>query len=406
VVKAAQDPLATPLAAPAGSDRIRQSFAVPFEYDVVFTWDAFAPSNLALVEALTARQPERRHKVLAIFDEGFQAAWPEAPGQLAAYFQHHGQRLQLVSPPVPIVAGEAAKNDPQLVHRLHTLFHDLHMDRHSYVLVVGGGGVQDAAGYAAATAHRGIRTIRMPTTVLGQNDSGVGVKNGINAFGNKNWVGTFVPPYAVINDFRFLERLPRREAVAGMAEAVKVSLIRDASFFGWLEANAQALGAIEPGALATLIRRCAELHLRHIGTGGDPFERGSARPLDFGHWAAHKLEALTAHEIRHGEAVAIGLVLDSRYSVEAGLLSEADFARIERLIGQLGLPRWHDRLLAPGRTSRPALFDGLDDFREHLGGDLTITLLRGIGQALEVHEMHEPMIERALAWMRARAAQP
>jgi 3-dehydroquinate synthase len=406
VVKAAQQPAVPIVSLAPGPDRIRQSFSVPFEYDVIFTRDAFAPENRALLDALTQRQPARRHKVLAIFDEGFSSAWPETAGALRRYFDHHADQLALVTDPVPILAGEAAKNDPDLVHRLHTLFHRYHMDRHSFVLVVGGGGVQDAAGYAAATAHRGIRTVRMPTTVLGQNDSGVGVKNGINAFGNKNFVGTFVPPYAVINDFRFLERLPRREAVAGMAEAVKVALIRDGAFFTWIESHAAALAQAEPDALGTLIRRCAELHLRHIGTGGDPFERGSARPLDFGHWAAHKLEALTAHEIRHGEAVAIGVVLDSRYSVELGLLSEADFTRIDALVGRLGLPRWHDGLMAPGRGPRPALFDGLDDFREHLGGDLTITLLRGIGQAVEVHEMREPLIEKALGWMRARHARP
>ena len=400
MVKAAKDPAATPIAT-LPTDRIRQSFAVPFEYDVIFTRDVFAPENRVLVDALAQRQPQRRHKVLAIFDEGFAAAWPETAGQLRSYFERHSDHLTLVTDPVPVVGGEAAKNDPGLVGRLHALFHQHHMDRHSFVLVVGGGGVQDAVGFAAATAHRGIRTVRMPTTVLGQNDSGVGVKNGVNAFGNKNFVGTFVPPYAVVNDLRFLERLPRRDAIAGMAEAVKVSLIRDGAFFGWLEGHAAALAALEPEPLATLIRRCAELHLRHIGTGGDPFERGSARPLDFGHWAAHKLEALTAHELRHGEAVAIGLVLDSRYSVEAGLLPEADFGRIERLLARLGLPRWHDLLLAPGRGERPALFDGLDDFREHLGGDLTITLLRGIGQAVDVHEMHEPLIEKALGWMRA-----
>jgi 3-dehydroquinate synthase len=406
VVKAAQEPAPPIVALPSEPDRIRQSFSVPYEYDVIFTRDVFAPENRALVDALSQRQPGRRHKVMAIFDEGFQAAWPETASALRRYFDHHSDRLALVTPPVPILAGEAAKNDPDLVHRLHTLFHRHHMDRHSFVLVVGGGGVQDAAGYAAATAHRGIRTVRMPTTVLGQNDSGVGVKNGINAFGNKNFVGTFVPPYAVINDFRFLERLPSREAVAGMAEAVKVALIRDGSFFAWLEAHASELADAQPAVLATLIRRCAELHLRHIGTGGDPFERGSARPLDFGHWAAHKLEALTAHEIRHGEAVAIGVVLDSRYSVELGLLSEPEFARIDHLVGRLGLPRWHDGLLAPGRGPRPALFDGLDDFREHLGGDLTITLLRGIGQAVEVHEMREELIEKALDWMRAHHARP
>jgi 3-dehydroquinate synthase len=231
----------------------------------------------------------------------------------------------------------------------------------------------------------------------------VGVKNGINAFGAKNFAGTFVPPYAVINDRRFLERLPARERVAGMAEAVKVSLIRDGAFFAWLESRADALAAADPDALASSIHRCAELHLRHIATGGDPFERGSARPLDFGHWAAHKLEAMTAHELRHGEAVAIGLLLDSRYSFEAGLLAEADLARIERLLGALGLPRWHQALLATGADGQPAVLAGLDDFREHLGGDLTITLLRGIGQAVEVHEVHHPLVGRALSWMRQRS---
>jgi 3-dehydroquinate synthase len=142
--------------------------------------------------------------------------------------------------------------------------------------------------------------------------------------------------------------------------------------------------------------------MRHIATSGDPFEHGSARPLDFGHWAAHKLEGLTAHEVRHGEAVAIGLLLDSRYSLEMGLLPAADFSRIEALLAALTLPRWHDGLLAPGREGRPALLDGLADFREHLGGDLTVTLIRGLGDAFEVHEMDEPTILRSLAWMKER----
>jgi 3-dehydroquinate synthase len=405
VVKAAQDPAATsPLAVPP-TDRIHQSFSVRIDYDVLFTRDALDPGNPVLRDTLTSREPARQHRVLAVLDQGLVQAWPEIPGWLHAYFQHHGDRLTLAAEPLVMVGGEAAKNDPALVSQLHAVLHRHHVDRHSFVVVLGGGGVQDAAGYAAATAHRGIRTVRMPTTVLSQNDSGVGVKNGINAFGAKNFVGTFVPPYAVINDRRFLERLPARERVAGMAEAVKVSLIRDGAFFAWLEREAAALAAAEPDALASLIRRCAELHLRHIGAGGDPFERGSARPLDFGHWAAHKLEATTAHELRHGEAVAIGLFLDSRYSVEAGLLAEEDFARIEPLLGALGLPRWHPALLATGPGGQPAVLDGLDDFREHLGGDLTITLLRGIGQAVEVHEVHRPLLARALSWIRRRSAQ-
>jgi 3-dehydroquinate synthase len=280
------------------------------------------------------------------------------------------------------------------------------MDRHSFVLVVGGGSVQDAAGFAAATAHRSLRIVRMPTTVLAQNDSGVGVKNGINAFGVKNFLGTFVPPFAVINDVRFLERLPARDRIAGLAEAVKVALIRDAEFFSWLEAHAAPLAAGDLDTTATMIRRSAELHMHHIASGGDPFEQGSARPLDFGHWAAHKLEALTAHELRHGEAVAIGLLLDSRYAMEIGLLSVPAFERIVTLLARLGLKGWHDALAARDPSGRLAVLVGLDDFREHLGGDLTITLIRDIGHAVDLHAMDESRIETVLAWMRTRHRAP
>ena len=383
--------------------RIHQSFAVPFEYDVTFTRDALAPDNGALLEAFTRREPARRHRVLPIVDAGVHAAYPELPGWLTAYFTRHAQRLELVAPPALVAGGEAAKNDPQVVARLHALFHEHHLDRHSFVLVVGGGAVQDAAGFAAATCHRGLRTVRVPTTVLSQNDSGVGVKNGVNLFGSKNFVGSFAPPFAVVNDAGFLERLPRRDRVAGLAEAVKVALIRDEAFFEAIEASAGALAALDLDATEELVRRCAALHLRHIATGGDPFELGSARPLDFGHWAAHKLESMTAHELRHGEAVAIGVVLDGRYSVEAGLLAESDFTRLHALVGRLGLPRWHDALAIRAGGGRLAVLEGLDDFREHLGGELTVTLLRGLGRAVEVHEMDAARIERAIAWMRAAA---
>src|SRR5262249_47001338 len=156
---------------------------------------------------------------------------------------------------------------------------------------------------AAATAHRGIRLVRVPTTTLSQCDSGVGVKNGINAFNKKNFIGTFAPPFAVINDFQLLTTLGPRDKRAGYAEAVKVACVRDAPFFEALEHDARSLDEFEPHAMRRLIRRCAEIHINHIVNGGDPFESGSARPLDFGHWAAHKLEHLSDFRIRHGEAV-------------------------------------------------------------------------------------------------------
>jgi 3-dehydroquinate synthase len=245
--------------------------------------------------------------------------------------------------------------------------------------------------------HRGVRLVRMPTTVLAQNDAGIGVKNGINAFRAKNMLGTFSPPFAVINDSRFLATLEARDRAAGMAEAVKVALVRDSGFFHWLALHRGALAAFEQGPVEALIRRCAELHLAHIATGGDPFEQGNARPLDFGHWAAHKLEILTDHALRHGEAVAIGMALDARYSVEAGLLAEPDETAIVELLEALRLPVWHDALRAP------ELLDGLAEFREHLGGELCITLLAAIGRGVDARDVRTELMQRAITALAARA---
>lgn len=119
----------------------------------------------------------------------------------------------------------------------------------------------------------------MPTTVLGQNDAGVGVKNGINVLGRKNFIGTFAPPFAVINDFAFLDTLPPRELRAGMAEAVKVALIKDGSFFAYLYDQRFGLASFSFLPMEEMIHRSAALHMNHIGTGGNPFELGSARQI-------------------------------------------------------------------------------------------------------------------------------
>jgi 3-dehydroquinate synthase len=379
-----------------------QRFTATFEYPVVFTENVFAPGNPALADALGRLEPDRVHRVFVVIDDGVALAWPGLPAEMTAYAHAHAARMQLVADPVEVAGGERAKNDPEAVGRLQALFLAAGLDRHSFVLIIGGGAVLDMVGYAAAITHRGLRVVRLPTTVLGQNDSGVGVKNGVNAHGTKNLLGTFAPPFAVLNDRRFLETLSARDRIEGLAEAVKVALIRDRAFFEWLEANASAIAAFETEAVAFSIRRCAELHLEHIAGAGDPFEAGSARPLDFGHWAAHKLETLTGHALRHGEAVAIGIALDSRYSVEVGLLDEGSLGRICALLEKLGLPIWDDALL-PDAKGGLLVLRGLEDFREHLGGDLSLTLLRAIGQGVEVHEVDQAALRRAIDWLRARA---
>jgi 3-dehydroquinate synthase len=382
-----------------------QNFSVSYEFRVSFTRDVFSKENTTLLDSIAGKSPAAslsQHRVAVVIDEGVMREMPDLKRRASAYIEAC-PGLTSVGAIDVVTGGEAAKNDAELVLELQRRFVNYGLDRHSYVVCVGGGAVLDLVGYAAATTHRGIRHIRIPTTVLAQNDSGVGVKNGVNAFGMKNMLGTFAPPYAVINDSAFIDVLPGREKRAGMAEAVKVALIRDKAFFEWLEEKAEALALFASEPLDKLIRHCALLHMRQIAHGGDPFERGSVRPLDFGHWAAHKLEVLSNYELRHGEAVAIGIALDTRYSVLAGLLPAGDDDRVRRLLQRLGFSLWDpacDRLNEDGQR---LLLKGLEEFREHLGGDLTITLLSELGTGVEVHSMDTKLIGEALDWLRSEA---
>ena len=357
-----------------------QRFTIAYEYPVVFSRDIFAVDNVILAQTLARTKSDTPHKLAVLIDDGLRGAQAELPSRIEAYAVAHEADVALVRTPEFLPGGEPCKNDPRLVERLQKHLVDLGLDRHAFVAAIGGGAFLDLIGYVAATTHRGIRHIRIPTTVLAQNDSGVGVKNGVNAFGQKNLLGTFAPPYAVLNDSCFLDALDARDKRAGMAEAVKVALIRDGAFFEWLEAHADDLARFESAAVAFMIQRCAELHMVQIASGGDPFERGSARPLDFGHWAAHKLEILTKHALRHGEAVAIGIALDTRYSVLCGHLPAGDEVRVCDLLRRLGLPLYDPALKARNETGEYVLLQGLREFREHLGGELTITLLEGLGE--------------------------
>jgi 3-dehydroquinate synthase len=378
-----------------------QRFSVDFEYPVVFCRGALSPSELALAWCISRREPERRHPLFAVLDAGLVAARPQLPQEVESYAAAHAQQLELTAPPLTLPGGEGVKNDPALIADLHTRLAAARLDKQGTLLVIGGGAVLDAAGYAGSTTHRGVRVVRMPSTVLSQNDAGVGVKTSVNAFGAKNFLGTFAPPFAVINDVELLATLPLRDVRAGLAEAVKVALIRDVGFFAWLEQNAAALREGERELLEVAVRRCAELHLRHIATSGDPFERGSARPLDYGHWAAHKLETLTKHELRHGEAVSIGMALDACYAVAKGMLDEGARTRLCGLLKALGLPIYHPMLVAKAQ-GKSVILEGLREFREHLGGALCVTLLTGIGAGIEVRDMDPEQIAASIAWLESQ----
>jgi 3-dehydroquinate synthase len=377
---------------------IERSIQVGWPLRVFFTEDVFAPDNLILRDALA---DVSARKVLVVLDDALAQAQSGLTDQIQKYFSAHSEKLQIVCPPIEITGGESAKNCPTRVTEIHSRIDQHHIDRHSYLIAIGGGALLDVAGFAAATAHRGVRHVRIPTTTLAQADSGVGVKNGINAFGKKNFIGTFAPPFAVIDDFNLLATLSPNDKRAGYVEAVKVACIRDKNFFHEIERDAKKLFTFEPTAMKHLIRRSAELHLDHIA-GGDPFEMGSARPLDFGHWAAHKLEQISHFQIQHGEAVAIGIALDVIYSKKIGLLAEDSANRILRLLEQLGFKLFADELLLAGNQGQLQILNGLEEFREHLGGELTITLLQEIGRGIEIHEMDPQKIIEAIHELRER----
>ena len=380
------------------SEPIHQHVQVNFSYPVHFTRGLFSAGNPLLGDVLDPGGGAGGvAKLLCVVDRDMASAQPALLASLESYCRDH-RSLELVCPPLQVEGGEAVKRDMAAVERVHQAIYARGIDRHSYVAAIGGGAVLDAVGFAAATAHRGVRLVRIPTTVLAQNDSGVGVKNGINAYGQKNFIGSFAPPFAVLNDHDMLTTLSDRDWRAGIAEAVKVALLKDTAFFGLLERSAGPLLGRDMPAMQSLVRRCAELHLEHIASSGDPFELGSSRPLDFGHWAAHKLEQLSAHALRHGEAVAVGIALDVTYARLTRLLPVADGDRVIALLLALGLPVYTPELrLAAGMgDGSPAFLDGLEEFREHLGGRLTISLLDRIGHEVEVHEMDRTAILHAV----------
>jgi len=375
---------------------IREKISVSFAYPVHFTCRVFAPGNALLASVLGGRKSTSPARVLMVVDAGVSDATPNLMQQVDDYFHAYRDRIMLADKPLIVPGGENAKNGWGCVREIMSRAGRVHLDRHSYIVAVGGGCVLDMTGFAASLIHRGVRFVRLPTTVLSQNDAGVGVKNGMNDGGAKNFIGTFAPPFAVINDFAFLKTLPQGDWISGVAEAFKVAIIADKPFFQQLCVLAPKLNTRNQAAMEYVVHRTAQLHLKHIATSGDPFEFGNARPLDFGHWAAHRLELLSNFMLTHGQAVAIGIALDSTYAMLRRMISKAECDAILKGLTDCGLPIYSPLL------ERPELLDGLEQFREHLGGKLCITLPSPLGAKREVHRMDTRVIQRAITEIKRR----
>jgi 3-dehydroquinate synthase len=387
---------------PDSRDIVSFPITLQHEHRLVFTRDVFGEGNTVLADVLTPREPGESVRAMVFWDVGLESAFPGLGGKITRWFAAQGERVRLAAEPIALPGGEPVKNDFHQLERVWAAINAAGLCRHSYVIAVGGGAVLDMVGFGAATAHRGIPLVRLPTTSLSQGDGGVGVKNGVNYFNKKNWLGSFGVPHAIVNDLLFLHGLPVRERRCGLIEAVKVALIRDAAFFEFIAARVEALARFEREPFEAVIRESARQHIEHIATAGDPFERGSARPLDFGHWAAHKLEQLSEFRVSHGEAVAVGMAIDLIYARRTGLLPEAVSDRILGVIQGLGF-----ELFAPVReiratSGRQDMLDGLEEFREHLGGRLSIPMIRAPGDRLEIHEIDGTVVKASFDELRER----
>lgn len=364
-------------------------FPVKFIHRMRFTEDVFEFRGSVLQELLEGSE-EVCPSVQFWVDDQVAGANPDLKQRILRFCSQHESQFRLSGNVQLVAGGEAVKNDIHVIERMLKCFNHADLDRRSYVVVIGGGAVLDAVGFAAAIAHRGIRLIRIPTTTLAQADSGIGVKNSINLFSKKNWVGTFAVPWAVINDRRLLTTLSDRDFVCGFSEAVKVSLLKSPALFARIH---ECAGSIRQrgDACWPIIEESAGWHMKHITEGGDAFEMLEARPLDFGHWSAHKLEAMTDFALRHGEAVAIGLAIDVTYSNLVHGLPDDQASQIIDCLRQLGLLQDH-----PVLTRTDELFQGLEEFRQHLGGRLTLTMLKEIGKPVDVHAIDHQKMKEAI----------
>lgn len=381
----------------AHNSHVTMPFTVSFEHRLRFTEDVFGKDAQVLLD-LIAQSEAATPRVQFWLDEHVSQANPDLKTKIRHFCSRNSDRVRETGSVQVIPGGEAVKNDIHIIERMLKCFHHADLDRRSYVVVIGGGAVLDAVGFAAAIAHRGIRLIRIPTTTLAQGDSGIGVKNSINLFQKKNWVGTFAVPWGVINDRKLTETLSDRDFRCGFSEAVKVSLLKDRAFFERIYNNAAAICRRDAEAWDT-IAESARWHLQHITRGGDPFEMLEARPLDFGHWSAHKLEAMTDFSLRHGEAVAIGVAVDTVYSSLAHGLTAEDAALVLDCLDRLGLLLDH-----PALHQTEELFRGLEEFRQHLGGRLTVTMLDGIGRPIDVHAIDHRRMRQAISQIADRVA--
>ncbi len=295
-----------------------------------------------------------------------------------------------------VVPGESSKS-LESYGRLVEAMLATGIDRKTTVLALGGGVIGDLAGFAAATALRGLPFVQLPTSLLAQVDSSVGGKTGINSAHGKNLIGAFHQPLAVLIDVDVLSDLPERELLAGYAEVIKHGCLADADYFTWLETHAAAMLAGDPALRMQAIRRSVEIKAGIVAA-DERETTGQRALLNFGHTFAHAYEALTGYGDRllHGEAVALGMVKAARLSAALGLASEADAARLEAHLESLGIATDPRRLLNQGFPA-DAVLEAMTRDKKAEAGALRFVLWRGIGSAFLTGKVDPSILRDILA---------
>lgn len=388
---------------PAGlyGEMYHQEFEVLCRYDVYFTRDLFDLDNPLLPSIFVDPEPDGCYHVGVCIDDGLVAAQPDLPDRVVAYFSAHRDRLRLTCEPAIIPGGEARKSDWSAVHDTVWHFGGAACGRQDYGLAIGGGAMLDLVGFALSIIHRGVRLVRVPSTVLAQSDAGVGVRSFVNEAGRKDFASALAPPFAVVNDLSLIRSLNRREWIGGTAEAFKIAVTRDASFFQWLCDHAEAIQGRDVPVMEALIKRAAVGHLERLREEGVSFGGGREQPLDFGHWAGHRIEAQSRFWLAHGQAIAVGMALDSVYARRVGLIDDDELARILRALIDTGLPVYSKHLDARGPSGELKLLPYLRDLRRRLGGRLALTLPDGVGHCIPVREIDVRIVAEAVEFLKS-----
>ncbi len=271
-------------------------------------------------------------------------------------------------------AGEAHKTVANWQRVIDELV-DMRAQRDATVVALGGGVIGDLAGFAAASYMRGIRIIQMPTTLLAQVDAAVGGKTGVNHASGKNLIGAFHQPAAVVADIDTLGSLDERDYRAGLAEVIKYGAIRDEGFFSWLESRSAALKARMPDALLEAVH--ASVGHKCAVVSADELESGQRALLNFGHSFGHALETITDYRrYRHGEAVAVGMVIAARLSELLGRLRVGSSDRLVHLLESLDLP-----VRLPADIDREQMLSLMRLDKKNRADHIRLILLDAIGEA-------------------------